>query len=122
MLPTEQFSGDATEDKTPWQPQVWQVGPDALVAQAQQALYQCRADVELDALGARPTAPAMDGNVNQGANEQELTVNPAAPPEGTGRATQWHNSLQALRTTNLLAGNVMPNDYDPPAADANPSA
>lgn len=123
MLPTEQFSGDATEDKTPWTPQVWRDGPDVLVQDAQLALYQTRADVEVDALGGRRTAPSMDGSVNQGANEQELTVNPGTPPEGSGgRAAQWQFTLMQLRSTNMLAGNVMPSDYDPPAGDANPSA
>ena len=123
MLPTEQFSGDATEDKTPWQPQVWKVGPDSLVAQAQQALFQERMDVEVDALGSRTSAPAMAGSVNQGANEQELTINPSSPPEGMrSRHDEWHNTIKQLYTTNELAGSVMPDDYEPPMGDANPGA
>ena len=90
MLPTEQFSGDATEDKTPWTPQVWRDGPDALVQQAQQALFQNRADVEVGALGTGTSAPAMDGTVTQPANESDQLIDPSSlrtvwdvPPCGT---------------------------------------
>lgn len=121
MLPTEQFSGDATEDKTPWTPQVWRDGPDVLVQQAQQSLFSDRQDVEIGALGGRDTAPAMAGTVNNGANEWEQSINPAQPPEGQGRATQWKNTLNTMRAVNPLAGQVKSLDYDPPATDANPA-
>lgn len=121
MLPTEQFSGDATEDKTPWTPQVWRDGPDALVAQAQSALWQNRGDVEIGALGPTTEDAAMDGTVAQSANESDQMINPSAPSDGTGRATQWRNNLETLRATHPLAGTVKPLDYDPDPGDANPA-
>jgi hypothetical protein len=121
MLPTEQFSGDATEDKSIWTPQVWTKGPDGLVNQAQTALFQDRADVEVGALGAGISSPAIDGPVSQGGNEQDQVINPGQPPEGQGRATQWKNTLDIMRTTDPLAGNIRPNDYDPSPGEANPN-
>ena len=121
MLPTEQYSGDATEDKSIWTPQVWRDGPDALVRQAQLGLWQDRSDVENDALGGGTDAPAFDGSVNQGANEWEESVNPSQPPEGQGRATQWKNSLDKMRAVDPLAGQVKDTSYDPSPGDANPA-
>jgi hypothetical protein len=121
MLPTEQFSGDATEDKTPWTPQVWRDGPDVLVQQAQLALFSDRSDVEVGALGPSTTSASMDGQVTQPANESDQLINPSAPSDGTGRATQWNNNLKTLRATHPLAGTVKPLDYDPDPGDANPA-
>jgi hypothetical protein len=120
MLPTEQFSGDATEDKSLWTPQVWRDGPDGIVQQAQMSLWQDRSDIELGALGPSTDAPSFD-SVSQGANESELTVNPSQPPEGQGRATQWKNTLNAMRAVNPLAGHIKSLDYDPAPGDANPA-
>lgn len=116
MLPTEQFSGDATEDKTPWTPQVWRDGPDVLVAQAQQALFQHRADVE-GALGSGDPA-AIAGPVNQGANESEQLIDPS---QDSGRASVWKTTLNNMRSVYPLAGTVKPLDYDPDPGDANPN-
>lgn len=121
MLPTEQYSGDATEDKTPWTPQVWRDGPDALVAQARTALWQERGDIERGALGPSTEDAAMDGYASQPANESDQIINPVTPSDGTGRATQWHNNLETLRATHPLAGTVKPLDYDPSPGDANPA-
>ena len=127
MLPTEEYSGDATEDKTPWTPQVWRDGPDSLVAQAQQALFQNRADVEMGALGASTSAPAFAGSVSQGANEGDEGIYPGNPPEtpdgqtGAKRATVWKNTLNSMRATNEFAGQVKPLDYDPSPEEANPA-
>src|SRR5208283_2828264 len=112
MLPTEQFSGDATEDKTPWTPQVWRDGPDSLVQQAQQSLFQDRADVESGALGGSDP-PAMSGTVTQPANESDQIINPSQPSDGKGRATQWHNNLEQMRATVPLAGHAIGFDPDP---------
>lgn len=120
MLPTEQFSGDATKGPA-WTPQVWRDGPDQLVNQAQLALFQDRADIEVGALGPRETAASMDGQVNQGANEWEESINPSQPPEGQGRATQWKASLDKMRAVDELAGQVKSTDYDPSPGQANPA-
>jgi hypothetical protein len=122
MLPTEQFSGDATPDKTPWTPQVWTQGPDALVAQAQLALFKDRSDIELTALGPSTDGASMDG-VNQGANEWEQVIDPSTPPEGSGgRAAIWQANIIQMRKTTELAGTVHPLDHDPSPGDANPPA
>lgn len=120
MLPTEQYSGDATKGPV-WTPQVWRDGPDSLVQQAQQALFQNRADVEVGALGTGTTAPAMDGTVTQPANESDQLIDPGKPSDGVGRATVWHNNLETMRATHPLAGTVKPLDYDPDPGDANPA-
>lgn len=122
MLPTEQFSGDATEDKSQWTPQVWRKGPDALVADAQLALWQNRRDVEVGALNGSTDAPSFDGTSNQ-ANEWEQVIDPSAPPEGSGgRAAIWQHTLMQMRAVDEWGGQVKSVDYDPSPGDANPPA
>jgi hypothetical protein len=110
MLPTEQFSGDATEDKSPWTPQVWRDGPDLLVAQARQSLFQDRAEVEQGALGASESSVAMSGPVTNPENESDMIIDGSTPGDspshgegGTTRAGIWNGAMQDLRRTEPLA-------------------
>lgn len=111
MLPTDQFSGDSTP-QTPWQPDVWSTGPDALVAKAQQALWQDSNEVQ-GSLGASSGSVAMAGSP-QPENESDQLINGSTPGDspspsapGTsgsgGRAAQWHSMMTDLRSTEPLA-------------------
>lgn len=105
MLPTEQFSGDAVP-QTPWTPDVWSVGPDALVQKARIDLFTQRRDIEIDALGSNESVPAMDGE-SQMKNEAEELINPTPGtpfPDGQGRAQVWRENIKALYDTAPLAG------------------
>ena len=110
MLPTEQFSGDATEDKTPWTPQVWKVGPDVLVQQAQMDLFSDRSEVET-ALGGSQSSVAMAGSHTDPENESEMLINGATPGDspshgegGTTRAGIWNSAMKDMRRTEPVVG------------------
>jgi hypothetical protein len=108
MLPTEMFSGDAVPQK-PWTPNVWTTGPDVLVAQAQQALFQNWGDVTSGALGT--TDRAMAGTTPGVENESDQLINGSTPgdaPSGSagrrgGRSAQWQENLAYLRRDEPLA-------------------
>lgn len=109
MLPTEQFSGDATQGP-PWTPQVWRDGPDSLVKQAQLALFQDRAEVEVDALGTSSGSVAMSGPETNPENESEMLIDVSTPGDspshgegGTTRAGIWNNAMNDLRRDEPLA-------------------
>lgn len=102
MLPTEQFSGDATP-AVPWKPQVWRDGPDSLVKQAQIALFQDRADVEVGILTG--TDSAIAGSTAGVQNESDQVIDGTTPgdaPSGSRKAG-WNQMLQDLRRTEPLA-------------------
>lgn len=121
MHPDEQYSGDATEDKAPWSPPVWRIGPDGVIAQAKAWLMENRTDV-LEGLTGGQSIPAMSG-VNQNIDEVERTIDPNDPPEGKkiGRAALWQSNLSYLRATNIQsAAGIKPIDWQPPHKQVNP--
>jgi len=99
MLPTEQFSGDATQGPV-WTPEVWRVGPEALVTKARAALFQNERDLEDGVLGGGDTA--MSGSLTSPQNEVEQVIGGSAPAGG-GRSAHWGSILSDLRRTEPLA-------------------
>jgi hypothetical protein len=92
MLPSEQYSGDAVP-QVRWTPEVWRVGPDALVAQAQEALWGDRSDVVSALGGGDPSA--MSGDVTQPEDDSvadtETVLTPSTP---LGRGDVWNAALR----------------------------
>lgn len=121
MLPTEQFSGDATQGP-PWKPQVWVKGPDQLVIEAKQALLSNLSGVQQGVLDSSSEPDAMAGGVPQDVNESEELIDPSRPPEGQGRATQWKSNMRALRATEPLAGTSKSVSWSPDPGSPNPPA
>lgn len=111
MHPDEQFSGDATEDKSHWTPDVWKVGPDALVAKAQHQLFLDRFELEDTALDGGDRA--MSGTQSSPQNESDQIIDGSTPGDspsnkedgvtGGGRATLWRQNLKYLFRTEPLA-------------------
>lgn len=99
MLPTEQFSGDATEGP-PWTPLVWRIGPEGLIERAQQQLWANYADLQRGILGGDDTA--MSGGQTAPQNEAEQLIGGNAPTTG-GRSAHWGDILSDLRRTEPLA-------------------
>ena len=92
----------------PWQPQVWSVGPEALIATATQQLWQDQQDVNasLDTFDR-----AIAGPQTSNRNETEQVVDSAeagsetrsSVQPNTGRLGQWNTSVQEMRRTEPLA-------------------
>lgn len=87
MDPKAQFS---PQIGPPWTPPVWACGPDKLIADAQQQLWQDSSDVQVSALGGGDRA--MSGYQTAPQNESDEMI-PAAP---AGRAEAWTTSLRDL--------------------------
>jgi hypothetical protein len=104
MLPTEQFSGDATKGP-PWTPQVWRDGPDVLVAQAQQALWADQHDIVADVLDGDNRA--MSGSETAPENESDITYATQmaagdrihSSEDVTNRADVWDSTMDDMRAT-----------------------
>ena len=126
MLPTEQFSGDATQGP-PWTPQVWRDGPDVLVAQARQALFGDRTEIDSGVLGGGDRA--MSGSSTAPQNESDQMIDGSTPgdsPSGTpgrqgGRAAQWQQNLAYLRRDEPLAAWSSGQKDGPAMGPANPA-
>lgn len=106
MLPTEMFSGDATQGP-PWTPQVWRDGPDALVAQATAALFQDSHEITSGVLDGGDRA--MAGSQTAPQNESDQVIDGSTPgdsPSGSdrgGRYGTWKNQLEDLYRDEPLA-------------------
>ena len=96
MLPTETYSGDAVP-QVPWTPAVWQQGPDALIATAQQQLWQDQQDITSDVLGSDDRA--FDGTKTSDQNESDIMV----PAAAMSRGQAWQQQVSDMRRTEPLA-------------------
>jgi hypothetical protein len=110
MLPDQQFDGiPSGNPMPPWTPQVWRDGPDGLVAQAQQMLFQN--DQEMDqTLSASQGSVAMSGPTANPENETDQIIDPMTPgdspshgPSTSGRASYWNGMMQDMRRDEPLA-------------------
>lgn len=97
MLPTEMFSGDAVQTE-PWTPAVWTKGPDKLVADAQQQLFQDQSDFE-SVLSGSDRAMSGSGNSPQNESDQLIGTDESSP----SRSQNWKNCLNDLYKDEPLA-------------------
>jgi hypothetical protein len=81
-----------------WTPAVWATGPDALVATAQQQLWQDQKDMNDGVLGGGDRA--MSGSDTAPQNETDEDIPPGS---SMGRSDQWTSDLQDLRRNEPLA-------------------
>lgn len=91
MDPREQFSENIGP---PWQPDVWKVGPDTLVAQARQALFADSEDLVDGVLNSAANG-AMSGRQTSPKNDAELILDATAPSQS--RAGLWSDMMGELR-------------------------
>lgn len=96
MLPTEEYSGDATQGP-PWTPLVWQEGPDKLVADAQAAIFEDYGEITNGILGGDDHA--ISGPATGKENETDQVIAPA--PQS--RTAVWQDGLKDLRRDEPLA-------------------
>lgn len=92
-IPSEAYPNGDPEG--PWTPEVWQKGPDALVAKAQSALWDDQKHVG-DVLGGADLA--MAGNTSAPQNESDEIIS-GQDPSRSQRAQHWQDCLQSLRKT-----------------------
>lgn len=108
MRAEEQYSGSSIP-QIPWKPAVWTEGPDLLVREAQQALFEDRAEIEKGALITHDRA--ISGADTGTQNESDI-IHPAegqdtnsSAQQNDGRATKWRNAVKDLYATEpRLAG------------------
>ena len=103
MLPTEMFSGDATKGP-PWTPQVWQDGPDALIAQARADLFTQQRDLVADVLDGGNDAMSGNSTAPQNESDQVFDVQQAGQQArdstaGDSRVREWNSAMADLRDT-----------------------
>lgn len=99
---------DQIPEGPPWQPQVWSVGPEALIATATQQLWVDQQDI-----GVVLDTPdrAMSGNDSSMQNENDQIIPPGPGGDGTrsgaqpneGRLDGWDATVQDMRRTEPLA-------------------
>lgn len=101
MLPDEPVSQNIGP---PWVPEVWKVGPDALVAEARHALFADMDDIGRTALGS--AGNTISGAVTGRENDQEALVNvehagaaQRSADEVHGRAALWQGMMDGMRLT-----------------------
>jgi hypothetical protein len=89
----------------PWTPDVWQVGPDALVARATHDLFadQHTIDGSLRTGAGDGYADAMTGGRTAPMNETDQLINSTHPGPTSGVKGEWDKAMRSLRKTDPLA-------------------